>query len=107
VADDSGAPRQTFTYRADVVEHLWRHGVHPAPWTPPELVRDFVRDLYKYEIRALRARMLRSEFPRAEYAGLVDDLRRRYTVLSLLPRQFLTERQTAAGETAEDTMARP
>ena len=90
VPDESGASdREPVTYREDVVEHLWRHGVHPTPRTPPELVRGFVRELYKYEIRRLRARMLRDEFPRAEYAGRVDDLRRRYAVLSLLPRQFL------------------
>jgi hypothetical protein len=78
-----------FRYRADVLEHLWRHGVHPSERTPPELVRDFVRDLYKYEIRALRAQMLRREFPKDEYAHRVEQLRRRYAVLSLLPRQFL------------------
>ena len=88
--DEPGAPdRERFIYRADLVERLWEHGVHPTPRTPPELVRGFVRELYKYEIRRLRARMLRAEFPRAEYAGRVDDLRRRYAVLSLLPRQFL------------------
>jgi len=52
-------------------------------------VRDFVRDLYKYEIRRLRDRMLRNEFPREEYAGRVDALRRCYPVLALLPRQFV------------------
>lgn len=90
VPDPTGAPdRLTFIYRADVVEHLWRHGVHPAPSTPPERVREFVRELYKYEIRQLRARMIRNEFPRTQYASRVEDLRRRYAVLSLLPKQFL------------------
>jgi len=78
-----------FHYRADVIELLWRHGVHPTANTRPELVRDFVRDLYKYEIRCLRARMLSLEFPRNQYADRVDNLRRRYPVLALLPRQFL------------------
>jgi len=50
-------------------------------------VRDFVRDLYKYEIRRLRDRMLRNEFPRNEYAARVDALRRCYPVLALLPHQ--------------------
>jgi hypothetical protein len=76
-------------YRADVLEHLLVHGVCPTDHTRPELVRDFVRDLYKYEIRSLRARYLRREFPKIEYAGRVDDLRRRYPVLALQPRQFL------------------
>ena len=78
-----------FHYRADVIEQLWRHGIHPSSNTRPELVRDFVRDLYKYEIRRLRARMLSREFPKAQYADRVDALRRTYPVLALLPRQFL------------------
>ena len=78
-------------YRADVLALLWRHGVQPTPRTPPELVRDFVRDLYKYEIRSLRERYMRRDFPKAEYAGRVDALRRRYNVLSLHASQFLEE----------------
>lgn len=78
-----------FRYRADVLALLWRHGIQPTPQTRPELVRDFVRDLYKYEIRGLRARMLRNEFPRREYAERVDALRRQYPVLALLPRQLV------------------
>ena len=76
-------------YRADVLEQLLRHGVRPTPQTRPELVRDFVRDLYKYEIRCLRERYLRRDFPKTEYAGRVDDLRRRYPVLALQSREFL------------------
>lgn len=82
-------PEGPFRYRLDVIEHLWRHGVHPTSHTEPELVRDFVRDLYKYEIRALRDRMLRNDFPKSEYSDRVDALRRRYPVLAFLPRQFL------------------
>jgi hypothetical protein len=81
--------RGPFHYRADVLEHLWRHGVHPSSRTRPELVREFVRDLYRYEIRQLRDRMLRQEFPRSEYARRVEHLRRCYPVLMLLPRQFV------------------
>jgi hypothetical protein len=81
--------RAPFRYRADVLEHLSRHGVHPSPRTRPQLVREFVRDLYRYEIRQLRGRMLRQEFPRSEYAGRVEQLRQRYPVLVLLPRQFV------------------
>jgi hypothetical protein len=76
-------------YRADVLAHLLTHGVRPTAETRPELVRDFVRDLYKHEIRSLRERYLRGDFPKVEYAGRVDALRRRYPVLALLPREFL------------------
>jgi hypothetical protein len=78
-----------YIYRADVLQHLLRHGVRPTEHTPPELVRDFVRDLYKYEIRALRERYVRGEFPKREYWGRVDALRRRYPVLSLKASEFL------------------
>jgi hypothetical protein len=81
-----------YVYRADVLRELERHGVRPTSDTPPQLVRDFVRDLYKYEIRALRDRMLRGEFPRVEYAARVDALRREYPVLALLPGQMLVSK---------------
>jgi len=80
---------QTFRYRADVLRDLLRHGVRPTERTPPGIVRDFVRDLYKYEIRALRERYLRREFPKQEYAERVDALRRRYNVLALHAWQFV------------------
>jgi hypothetical protein len=76
-------------YRAEVLAQLLAHGVRPTEHTNPQLVRDYVRDLYKYEIRSLRERYLRREFPKIEYAGRVDDLRRRYPVLALLPRDFI------------------
>jgi hypothetical protein len=78
-----------YRYRRDVLQHLWAHGVQPTEWSRPELVRDFVRDLYKYEIRCLRERMLRREFPRDTYAARVDELRRRYPVLALRARDWI------------------
>jgi hypothetical protein len=78
-----------FRYRRDVLLALQSHGVRPTPDTPPELVRDFVRDLYKYEIRRLRERYLRGEFPKAEYSDRVEALRRAYPVLALRARDWL------------------
>jgi len=80
-----------FRYRADVLEHLLRHGVRPTPRTPPDLVRNFVRDLYKYEIRMLRERYVRGEFAKREYAERVEALRRRYPVLALQAWQFVEQ----------------
>jgi len=80
-----------YTYRADVLQHLLVHGVRPTPHTSPQLVRDFVRDLYKYEIRALRERYIRKEFAKREYADRVEALRRRYPVLALRPSEFLID----------------
>jgi len=76
-------------YRPEVLEQLLAHGVRPTDVTRPELVRDFVRDLYKYEIRRLRDRYLRGDFPKREYAARVDALRLQYPVLALQPRDFV------------------
>jgi len=78
-----------FRYRPDVLSALWRHGVQPTPHTDPELVRAYVRDLYKYEIRRLRERYLRNEFPKQEYWERVDALRRAYPVLALPARLWV------------------
>lgn len=78
-----------YSYRSDVLRELERHGVKPLPHTRPELVREYVRELYKYEIRRLRDRMLAGAFPKGEYAGRVDALRRTYPVLALQPFQFI------------------
>jgi hypothetical protein len=77
-----------FIYRTDVLLALESHGVRPTPHTRPELVRDFVRDLYKYQIRQLRDRMLKGEFPRTDYARRVDALRKQYPELALQASQF-------------------
>jgi hypothetical protein len=82
-------PDDVYRYRPVVIEQLWRHGVHPTPHSDPQLVRGYVRDLYKYEIRRLRERYLRREFSKSEYYDLVDALRRRYPVLALLPQEFV------------------
>lgn len=78
-----------FRYREDVLVLLLVHGVRPTERTSPQLVRDFVRDLYKYEIRRLRDRYVSGEFPKIEYANRVDALRRAYPVLALVPREFV------------------
>jgi hypothetical protein len=80
---------ETFRYRVDVLDHLWVHGVHPTARTRPELVRDYVRDLYKFEIRRLRDRYVRREFTKPEYAVKVDALRRQYPVLALRASDWL------------------
>lgn len=78
-----------YTYRPLVLAELARHGVKPLPHTSPALVRGYVRELYKYEIKRLRDRLLSGAFPKSEYAGRVDALRQKYPVLSLQPFQFV------------------
>ena len=52
-----------YVYRADVLAACERHGIRPTSRTPPDLARGFVRDLYCYELRVLRDRMLRANSP--------------------------------------------
>ena len=80
----------TFRYREAVLNQLLRHGVKPDPETPPALVHDFINDLYLYEIRSLKRRLLAGEIPRADYSDHVGRLRDRYPVLGL-PVQLWTE----------------
>ena len=72
----------TYRYRPEVIEELWRHGVHPTATTPPQLVYEFVNDLYRFELRRLRDRLIRKEIPRAGYYERVVELRRRYPLVS-------------------------
>jgi hypothetical protein len=78
-----------FIYRADVLEWLWRHGVQPTPATPPQLVHEFVNDLYRFELRRLRDRLKRGDIPKAGYYDRVIALRRAYPLVSLKAHQWL------------------
>ena len=79
-----------FRYRPDILEHLVRHGVRPTEQTRPELVHEFVSDLYRYELRVLRTRLLAKEFPKREYFDRVVSVRNRYRVIALKPREWIT-----------------
>ena len=78
-----------YRYRQDVLDALWRHGVQPTPGTRPELVHEFVSDLYRFELRRLRDRLVRHETPKHGYADRVVDLRRKYPLISLKPWEWL------------------
>jgi hypothetical protein len=84
-------PDGPYCYRPDVLAELSQYGVRPTPDTPPALVHEFVSDLYRYELRRLRNRLLRQEFPKREYYGRVVDLRRRYRIISMRPHEWVTE----------------
>jgi hypothetical protein len=79
----------TYRFRPDVLEELWKHGVQPTPSTRPELVHEFVSDLYRFELRRLRDRLVRGEIPRVGYSDRVVELRRQYPLISLKPHQWL------------------
>jgi hypothetical protein len=80
-----------FRYHPWVLEALAAHGACPAPSTPPERLHDFVNDLYRYELRRLRAALLAGAFPKPEYYDRVVALSRRYPLLSVKPRQWLAD----------------
>ncbi|MCL4813683.1 MAG: hypothetical protein KJ061_14410 [Vicinamibacteraceae bacterium] len=73
----------TFQYRAEVLDELAGHGVRPLPHTPPARVREFLNDLYRYELRQLRRRLLAGEIRKMDYVAVVVALRRRYILLSI------------------------
>ncbi len=71
-------------YRDDVLRQLVEHGIRPVPTTSPALVRAYLNDLYRYELRQLKHRLLAS-FLKSAYFGLVVELRMRYPLLSHVP----------------------
>ena len=79
-----------FKYRVTVLEELARHGVIPLDETPPETAHQFINDLYIFEIRRLKKKLLIGEIPKEDYAKRVEKLRNRYPILSL-PIRFWTE----------------
>jgi hypothetical protein len=78
-----------YRYRADVLEQLSRHGVQPRSDTRPELVHEFIRDLYRYELRRMRDRLIRGEIPKSAYFERIVELRRKYPLVSLKPNQLV------------------
>ena len=72
-----------YDYLPEIRDALAGHGLDPLPHTPPQQLRDAVSDLYRYEIRSLRARLLAGQVERANYAAEVIELRKKYWLLSL------------------------
>ena len=81
--------RGPYRYREEILDALWRHGVHPIERTRPELAHEFVSDLYRHELRRLRQRLLRHEVSKRDYAPHVVALRRRYRLISMPATEWL------------------
>ena len=89
-----------YDYEPAVLDGLAGHGLKPLSRTSPQFLRDAVRELYRYEIKALRNALLAGRIPKPEYANHVIALRKRYWLLSV-PLQFWTRRQSGSGGPAD------
>jgi len=76
---------QRWAYPVELVDALWRFGLHPLDHTPPLVVRDALNDLYRYEIRRLRRQLLDGHVAKVDYVSLVITLRKKYWPLALQP----------------------
>jgi hypothetical protein len=72
-----------YTYHPKVFDELGRFGLCPKPTTPPTFAKEFVNDLYRYELRTLRARLVAREIPKQGYSDRVVELRKKYFLLSI------------------------
>ena len=72
-----------YTYHPKVLEALGRFGLRPRPTTSPALAKEFLNDLYRHELRTLRARLVAREIPKQGYSDRVVELRKRYFLLSI------------------------
>jgi hypothetical protein len=84
----------TYAYHQPILDELARYGLVPLPSTPPARLRDALRDLYKYEIRALKERLLAGRIERRNYAAHVIELRKRYWLLSVPTALWLLQSDT-------------
>jgi len=83
-----------YRYDARILAALADHGLVPKPETPPGMLRDAVRDLYRYEIKRLRLTLLAGQIPKRDYANHVVELRRKYPLLSVPVELWLAQPET-------------
>lgn len=70
-------------FRPEILDELARHGLRPKPDTSAARMREQINDLYRVEIRTLRDRCRRGDFPVHDLSKHVVELRRRYMLLSI------------------------
>ena len=80
--------QETWIYPPEFAAALLVFGLKPTGATPPLLVRSALNDLYRYEIRRLRRRLLDGQVEKAHYVDEVIVLRKRYWPLSLQAGQW-------------------
>ena len=80
--------KDRWRYSGELSELLSAHGILPTSDTHPRLVRDYLNDLYRFEIRRLKGRHRRGDVSKADYVPEVVLLRKKYVVLSLTPEEW-------------------
>ena len=80
--------QETWSYPPELLDVLVTFGLKPASTTPPSVVRAALNDLYRFEIRRLRQRMVDGKVEKARYSDEVIGLRKKYWPLSLQPGQW-------------------
>ena len=78
----------THDYPEKILAQLAIHGVRPGPTTRPELLHEFVNDLYRFELRRLRRRQVAGEILKNEYVPHVVALRKKYILISIPVRRW-------------------
>ena len=85
-----------YEFAPEALQVLAGHGLRPGPDTPPARVREALSDLYRYEIRRLKRRLLAGEFPKDDYSTHVIQLRRQYWLLSIPVQQWARQIPTSS-----------
>jgi hypothetical protein len=105
LAEDAAGKRNEveppFRYHTEILDALASHGLVPRADTPPGRLRDAVRDLYRYEIKRLRASLLAGTIPKRDYAAHVVALRRKYPVLSVPVELWVVGQSGGDGENGD------
>ena len=88
----------TYDYQPQLLAELESHGIRPNPTTSPELVHEFVSDLYRFELRRLRDRQVSGDIPRRDYSTHVVELRKNYILVSIPVRLWTTSTEVRETE---------
>jgi hypothetical protein len=74
---------ERWTYPEELGDALLTLGLRPLESTPPQVVRDALNDLYRFELRRMRDRLRAGEMQKPEYLDRVVRLRKKYWPLTL------------------------
>jgi hypothetical protein len=72
-----------WVYPPELLEALGSLGLAPRDRTPPAVVRAALNDLYRFELRRARDRLIGGQIEKSGYLDLVVTLRKKYWPLTL------------------------